>query len=561
MLSERPFLEPKLLTDPFLQHPDANTVRVVWFTEFAGARHAVYYGFSLEQTAIATTTKLSQVCEDQNSNVEKSYSQPTLRDIWRHEAIVTNLPDQRIPYRVASTREDGYTADGEVFTLAGSPPPGKPLKILLTSDHQLKPMIAANCQKVIETIGRVDAVFFAGDLVDVPDRASDWFDDKTGNAFFPVLQGRARYEKPLENTTADYWGGALIQFAPLFTAIGNHEVMGRLAETNTLEEQFDDAVPCAVAEERYAEKATAINPGNDPAIRAAWIKNQSFNTTTYEEIFTLPETSEGGKKYYAVTFGDVRLVVLYITCIWRTFNLTDDAKGRYRERQQDLNNPDNWGYGQHIFEPIAQGSTQYNWLEQELNSPEFQQAKYRVVMFHHPPHTLGDNIVPAYTDPVQVVDRDASGQISTIRYEYPKSADYLLRDVVPLLEAAGTHLVFFGHSHLWNRFVSPNGTHYLETSNVGNSYGAFIGDRKRPIPANYQEEYVASGDPYGLEPVIPTIAPLLDADGKPQPFISSNEITVFSILDTGEGTISSYYFDTRQPRSEAVKFDEVTIAG
>ncbi len=180
-------------------------------------------------------------------------------------------------------------------------------------------------------------------------------------------------------------------------------------------------------------------------------------------------------------------------------------------------------------------------------------------MFHHPPHTLGDNIVPAYTDPLQVIDRDDSGNITAIRYEYPKEADYLLRDVVPLLESAGTHLVFFGHSHLWNRFVSPSGTHYLETSNVGNSYGAFIDDRKRPIPANYQEEYIASGDPYGLEPVVPTIAPFLDADGKPQPFISSNDITVFSILDTGEGTVSSYYFDTRKPRSEAIKFDEFKI--
>jgi len=44
------------------------------------------------------------------------------------------------------------------------------LKILLTSDHQLKPMTAANLQKVVETVERVDAVFFVGDLVNVPDR-------------------------------------------------------------------------------------------------------------------------------------------------------------------------------------------------------------------------------------------------------------------------------------------------------------------------------------------------------------------------------------------------------
>ena len=562
MFSEvKPFSEPKLLTDPFLQVPTQDSVRVVWFTEFKGTRHAVYYGFSLEQTAIATTTQLSRMFEDQDSHLEQSYTEVTPRSIWRHEAIVTDLPlDKRIPYRVASTREDGFTADGEVFTLAGSPSRGKPLKILLTSDHQLKPMIAANCQKVLETIGRVDAVLFAGDLVDVPDRASDWFDDQRGNAFFPVLQGRARYEMRHGNKTADYWGGALIQFAPLFPAIGNHEVMGRFFKENSLEEQFNDAVPRAIAEERYEKASGSINPEQNDTVKQAWITDHSFNTTTYEEIFTLPESPQGGKRYYAVTFGDVRLVVLYATCIWRSYSLNSDVKGRYRERQQDFNSPENWGYGQHIFEPIGRGSPQYSWLEQELASPEYQQAKYRIVMFHHPPHTLGDNIVPAYTDPIQIIDRDEADNISHIRYEYPQQADYLADDVIPLLESSGVHLVFFGHSHLWNRFTSPEGVHYLETSNVGNSYGAFIGANRRPIPKDgFQESYAAVGDPYGLEPIVPTIAPLRDSNGQPQPFIASNEITVFTVFETETGLVKSYYFDTRKLRSEVVLFDEFKI--
>ena len=50
-------------------------------------------------------------------------------------------------------------------------------------------MVAANLQKVVETIGKIDAVFFAGDLVNIPERASEWFDDKRGGAFFPCLQG------------------------------------------------------------------------------------------------------------------------------------------------------------------------------------------------------------------------------------------------------------------------------------------------------------------------------------------------------------------------------------
>ncbi|NJO76528.1 MAG: hypothetical protein HC833_23955 [Leptolyngbyaceae cyanobacterium RM1_406_9] len=34
----------QLLTDPFLQLPTENSVRVVWFTEFEGDRHRVEYG-------------------------------------------------------------------------------------------------------------------------------------------------------------------------------------------------------------------------------------------------------------------------------------------------------------------------------------------------------------------------------------------------------------------------------------------------------------------------------------------------------------------------------------
>jgi len=64
---------------------------------------------------------------------------------------------------------------------------GTPLKILLTSDHQLKPD-SCQSQKVVETVERVDAVFFVGDLVNVPDRASEGFDDKRGVLYFRVFR-------------------------------------------------------------------------------------------------------------------------------------------------------------------------------------------------------------------------------------------------------------------------------------------------------------------------------------------------------------------------------------
>ncbi|NJL62926.1 MAG: metallophosphoesterase [Methylacidiphilales bacterium] len=546
----------KLLTDPFLQNPTATTVHVVWFTEFIGSQHLIKYGENLNQTAIATTTKLTRTREDQKSRVGNQtedgqiYQKPTIRHIWRHEAEVTGLtPGIKVNYCITSITEDNQSINSDIFTLTPLPNPNSPLKILLTSDHQIKPMVAANLQKVVETVGQVDAVWFAGDLVNIPDRASEWFDDNRGNGFFPCLQGKANYQMDGDGVKITYTGGKIIQNAPMFTCIGNHELMGRYAREDSLNGEFDDTIPHHIAQELYGHN-----------LEKDKLKDNSFNTNTYEEIFTLPESKEGGKTYYAVSFGDVRLVVLYATNMWRFPSTENGRKGKYGEVEADLQKPENWGYGQIIYEPIYRGSTQYNWLEKELNSQEFQQAKFKVVMLHHPIHTLGDNIVPPYTEPVQIMERDNTGNIKAVRYEYPKDKDYLIRDVIPLLEAAKVQLVFFGHSHLWNRFVSNSGMHFLETSNVGNSYGAAYGNRKREnIPAMGSDNYIAIADANGLEPVTPSIAPILDGDGKAMPFISSNQISVFSIFDTGTGTVSSYRFDVRKVDAEVIKFDEFKL--
>lgn len=49
---------------------------------------------------------------------------------------------------------------------------------------------------------------------------------------------------------------------------------------------------------------------------------------------------------------------------------------------------------------------------------------------------------------------------------------------------------------------------------------------------------------------------LLGEDNQPLPYVADSDITVFSILDTGTGKVSSYRFDTRSPLSDVVKFDE-----
>lgn len=535
-----------LLTAPFLQLPTENSVNVVWFTEFPGENNWVLFGKKLENKVIANTTKLTRVREDGDSNLEPKYTQLTNRDIWRHEATITELNfEERIPYQVISL-QNGEAIQSKEFSLTSAPKPGTPLKILLTSDHQLMPLTTANLEKVVETIGRVDGVFFAGDLVNFPDRASEWFDDNKGGAFFPALQGKGNYQLEKNGVTTTYKGGAIIQYAPMFTALGNHEVMGRYSTEKPIKGQFYDAVP--------REKSLVANTADLTAI-----KNNSFNTDTYEEILSLPQSESGGKQYYAANFGDIRLIVLYVTNIWRFPELNPklNLPARYQESPTDFDRPEKWGYGQHIFEPIEKGSKQYQWLEKELQSDEFQQAKYKMVMFHHPPHTLGGNIVPPYTNPQQIIQRNENNNIESITYEYSIQNDYIIRDLIPLLDSAGVQFVYYGHSHLWNRFQSDSGMNFLESSNVGNNYGAHTSNNPRQVPNN--SNYIAVGNPNGLEPIMPTINPVKDEAGNPLPYIASNDITVFSILDTEKGTVSSYRFDTRLPNSEVVKFDEFQL--
>lgn len=580
--------EAKLLTEPFLQVPTEGSVNVVWFTEFKGSGNALVYGpdvadlmdsdeISLSQLedyaagggniniVFADTMKLSRTREDSRSNVPgRTYNKVTKRKIWRHEASATDLETAgRVPYAVISHNDCGSMAVSGRYTLAAKPTAGTSLTILLTSDHQSKPMTPANMQKVEETVGvgNVDAVFFAGDLVNVPDRASEWFDDTKGGAFFPGLQGTAGRALNQNGLTTTYSGGKIIQYAPLYTVIGNHEVMGRVKDAD-LNTQFNSPVPKDVAADAYEEIADHVNPSHDTEVRQQWIENNSFNVDTYLELFTLPESAVGCEKYYAETFGDVRLVSIYVTRIWKNWDTAGNRNSTYNEATENFGDPLEQGWGRHIFEPIKEGSEQYQWLKQELMSDAFQSAKYTIVMLHHPVHSLGGNVVPSLTNPVRIVEQNPEGEVTRIRYEYPKNDNYLIRDLEPLFEQAGVDLVFNGHNHVWNRFEGPTGVNYLETSNVGNTYGSFMTGRagRSGIPGFpwIPEDYDTYDDPYGLEPIVPTVNPLHDENG-PLPYISDNTITTFSILKTEDGTITTYAYDTKDPDSNVWILDRFSL--
>ena len=255
-----------LLTDPFLQLPTEDGIHVVWFTEWQGRQHLVHYGQNLDMTVSADSKILSRMAEDADSHLGHNRgTTPTdeaviPRNIWRHEAYIGGLEQgERVKYFVESTDGNGTAVKSELFSLQPAPAPGQPLKILLTSDHQSKPMTAANLEMVEKTVGVVDAVFFAGDLINTPDRASEWFDDGRGSAFFPCLQGKGsitlerifKKDQTPHRPTHTYSGGEIIQHAPLFPVVGNHEVMGRHDRNNSLKKQFENPQPRAVTAKKF----------------------------------------------------------------------------------------------------------------------------------------------------------------------------------------------------------------------------------------------------------------------------------------------------------------------
>ena len=236
---------PTFLTAPFLQLPEESSVRVVWFTNFEGSGHGLAYGDDLSAAAEATTIRMTRMLEDADSRLaDRAFEEVSERPVWRHEALATGLaPGKRVPYRVRSVTAAGQVLESDRITLKPAPQPGERLKILLTSDQQNRQMSPANFQKVVETFGKLDAVFFAGDLVDHPRRASEWFDRfdpswrddgpdyrRARPPFFPALQGTYRQLFP----AFPYRGGEILQHVPLFGAIGNHEVSGRYRPNETV---------------------------------------------------------------------------------------------------------------------------------------------------------------------------------------------------------------------------------------------------------------------------------------------------------------------------------------
>ena len=309
-------------------------------------------------------------------------------------------------------------------------------------------------------------------------------------------------------------------------------------------------------------------------------RDHSFESVTYDEMWDHPDAAPQGERYWSYQYGDTFVISLHVNRIWRMWG--DNRKGKLCEAPDSLTDPEQWGFGDHVFDPFGPDSPQFKWLQNTLQGSAFREAKYKVVMAQQTMFGLGENAYPVLASPRAVFTIKGKEQpltlshpiskqawtsqvmpvlssLESISYHYPEEEDVWAQAIEPILVKAGVQLVLCGHSHLWNR-AKVGGMHYLETSNVGNSFGARFddsGDGKAWPPSKRP-----GGDPQGRAPILPThFNPMQAWEGyaRALPFVSSNKVTTFTVFTTQDGLVKSYAFDTSKPSSKAVLFDEFQL--
>lgn len=506
------------LTLPMIQWtPDG--WRIVWFSESDrgwGETGADPDHLTHQPSAVSVLTRVAEGLE-----------LPVPRRIHRHEVPIDDIDGEIVWHRAGiNTAEGAVTTE---LTQARRPSPdGGP--ILLTSDHQAMPLTAFATTAMSQVLDEpVEAVFYAGDCVNVPDRASEWFDLPSGNSFFQCLQGTAQGG----DGDAAWPGSAILQHCPIYTTIGNHEVMGRVTGRN-LDVAFNEPVPREVALAEF-ERVEGRRPTTPDDHRH--VENDSWSIRTYQQVFGLESASDG---WYSTRVGNVWLISLFATRAWRPVESTLDpnarlSNSRYHDAAGTQNRPLERGYGSFPFVEIGKGSRQYEWLVEQLAAPERQACRWTVVMLHEGPFGTGDNVMPPWSEPEHTVEHDGDGNRVGTRYQYHQQRNPLLTDLVPLFDEAGVNLVLSGHSHVWNRFRTDAGVNYLETSNVGNTYGSTEVALVRALPTApwLHDDYLAAGSPAGMAPVPSTHGDITA--------IADDHSSVFSYLDTRTGLVRTWH--------------------
>ncbi len=232
-------------------------------------------------------------------------------------------------------------------------------------------------------------------------------------------------------------------------------------------------------------------------------------TGPYYEIFTAPTNGEAGgvpsgtEAYYSFDYGNIHIVVL-----------DSDDSGR---------------------DP---GDPQLAWLEADLAATN---QEWKVVIFHHPPYSLGDS--------------DTNAKETDMR-QY----------IAPILEAYNVDLVLAGHSHTWQRSYLINGHYGLSNSWNPATMGIDLGDGRQDGDGPYMQDpqgkgtvYIVSGSAGSrgsVDEIHPVMYRSLSEMGSMYFEVAGSRMDIKFIRD--DGVIDDYLSITKQAPVGAVPTVSVT---
>lgn len=372
-------------TKPYLLtlNPD-NEMDICWLTSGDGDG-SIEIGEidALGQTVQAKQYKINGMRTSANADGydDEPTNNPEL-DVYQQIATVKGLkPDTTYYYR-ATTTVNGKTETTKIYNFKTAPKEDGDFTFALLSDLQLKSESPATVKQIGQN--KPDFIIYEGDMGNVPWKAGEWFDldncfikpDEDGKSWFEIMQQEED-------------GAELLQYTPIFTVPGNHEV--------------DD-------QRVFTDKERAA-------------KNDDWSLSIYMQLFRplYPEQeyTKGGKHWYSVDYGDMH--ISNISCFrWQSWD-GFEAPG--------------WA----MFDDISKDSAQVKWLENDLASTD---AKYKWVNMHWHMLNRGEDGYYPVSEPV----------INGDKAEYP-NGDYAYDVLKPLYEKYDVDTVSFGHSHVYERYL------------------------------------------------------------------------------------------------------------
>ncbi|OHB73970.1 MAG: hypothetical protein A2V70_01700 [Planctomycetes bacterium RBG_13_63_9] len=170
--------------------------------------------------------------------------------------------------------------------------------------------------------------------------------------------------------------------------------------------------------------------------------NPGSGTHWYAKYMHSPDEGDDGENYFAFTYGNARVIGLN-TCNGADSYVSYSYAPPYMSAQ------------------YTQYHQQYDWLVEQLESSDYQNADWHVVYLHHPGYTC-----------------------TSTGHGESYVTNSVITQLAPLFGEYGVDLVFYGHNHCYERYLSPddlNGVNYILTGGGGAPGHKSATDSQPPI--------------------------------------------------------------------------------